>query len=295
MTGGETTDHEVPGEYETIQGAIEVAWPGHQVSVGPGTYQEAIDFLGKAISVVGTGGQTVTTIDATGLGTSAVTCANGEGANSLLQGFTVTGGSCSDGGGLLCNCTSPTVTDCLFQGNIVTGCGGGVLSYGGTPAFTGCLFENNSAWAGGGFYGENAAPVLDGCSFSDNGATYGGGAALNAAVFGGAEVAIDTTLFEGNTANLGGGLLVNQCSPTIVFCDFKQNIGLYYGGGAYLLGGSQPLIDGCRFNANLAGVNGWGILSASSLPLVRYSIFNGNQPNHIAGPWQSGGWNLFGL
>ncbi len=295
MTGGETTDHEVPGEYETIQKAIDVAVPGHQVSVAPGTYGEALDFLGKAITMVGTGGQTVTTIDATGLGSSTVTCVSGEGAGSVLQGFTITGGIVSDGGGLFCNGTSPTVTDCLFQGNVVTGCGGGVLTFGGSPTFTDCRFEGNSAWAGGGLYGESAAPMLHGCSFTENDATYGGGVALNASVLGGIEVVLDATTFEANTANLGGGLLVNQCSPVITSCDFAQNIGIYYGGGAYLLGGSQPLIDGCWFGLNLAGIDGGGILSANSLPLIRFSTFGGNQPNHISGPWQNGGWNLFSL
>ena len=55
-------------------------------------YPEAIDFLGKAITVRSSGGAAVTTIDGTGA-FHVVQCVSGEGADTELDSFTVTGGN----------------------------------------------------------------------------------------------------------------------------------------------------------------------------------------------------------
>ncbi|MFB3138923.1 MAG: hypothetical protein ACE10B_06860, partial [Phycisphaerales bacterium] len=56
----------VPGDYRTIQEAIDAAMDGDEVEVHPGTYFETIDFLGKAITVRSSDGPQVTIIDASG-------------------------------------------------------------------------------------------------------------------------------------------------------------------------------------------------------------------------------------
>lgn len=102
-----------PGQ--SIQAAIDHAIDGDRVLVQPGVYNEAIDFRGKAIEVIGLGGPLGTTLDATGLNTSVVKFQNGEGPASLLQGFTVTGGK-GPGAGIGA-IGSPTVLDCVIKGN----------------------------------------------------------------------------------------------------------------------------------------------------------------------------------
>ena len=62
------------GAYSTIQGAIAAAAPNDEIIVGPGTYAETIDFLGKAITVRSSGGAEVTILDGTGLNGSVVRC-----------------------------------------------------------------------------------------------------------------------------------------------------------------------------------------------------------------------------
>src|SRR5262245_23678148 len=83
----------VPGDQPTIQAGINVAASGDTVLVAPGSYSESIDFMGKAIAVQSSGGALATTITATGLGTSTVKFISGEGGDSVLDGFTVTGGA----------------------------------------------------------------------------------------------------------------------------------------------------------------------------------------------------------
>ena len=154
------------GPKATIQGAIDAAarYEGDQANVAPGTYDEAIDFLGKAITVRSTGGPEVTTIDATGLSASAVSCATGEGADTVLDGFTITGGSATYGGGMYNQGASPTVTNCTFTRNTATSYGGGMYNYNySSPTVTNCTFTGNSASYGGGIFNGAGSPTVTNC------------------------------------------------------------------------------------------------------------------------------------
>jgi len=84
----------VPGDYPTIQKAIDAAVNDDTVLVAPGTYVENIDFMGKAITVQSEKGPESTILDG-GQQEAVVTFNSGEGYQSILDGFTVTNG---DGG-----------------------------------------------------------------------------------------------------------------------------------------------------------------------------------------------------
>ncbi|MHC4545970.1 MAG: choice-of-anchor Q domain-containing protein [Planctomycetota bacterium] len=123
--------------YETIQCAINNANNGDEIEVAPGTYNEAIDFKGRAIRLYSSSGPAVTTIDAIGLSSSVVTCISGEGLNTILEGFTITGGTGTPddfgqlcGGGMRNENSSPTVTNCIFTSNSAE-FGGGLFNYAG--------------------------------------------------------------------------------------------------------------------------------------------------------------------
>lgn len=90
-SAGAVTYYVNPGE--SIQAAIDDANDGDEIEVAPGTYNEAIDFKGKAMRLYSSGGPDVTIIDATGLSSSVVKCTSGEGLNTILTGFTITGGT----------------------------------------------------------------------------------------------------------------------------------------------------------------------------------------------------------
>jgi hypothetical protein len=89
----------VPADFPSIQAAIDYAADGDTVLVGPGTYVENIDFLGKLITVRSTDGRGVTTIDGGG-GGSVVSFRTGETGESVLDGFTITNGDAFGGGGI---------------------------------------------------------------------------------------------------------------------------------------------------------------------------------------------------
>ncbi|MDP6158341.1 MAG: hypothetical protein QF534_05815 [Phycisphaerales bacterium] len=52
----------VPGDYATIQQAISASFDGDEILVAPGTYNENLDFNGRAITLRSSGGPSVTSI-----------------------------------------------------------------------------------------------------------------------------------------------------------------------------------------------------------------------------------------
>ena len=120
----------VPGDHGTIQQAISVCSDRDVVVVGPGTYFETVNFLGKNIVVTSAdpGDPEIvaaTIIDGNGEG-SVVTFENGETAEAVLTGFTISGGYGTAettipgaeyvfwGAGIYCRNSSPTI-----KGNVI--------------------------------------------------------------------------------------------------------------------------------------------------------------------------------
>ncbi len=160
------------GPGDSIQDAIDVAMDGDEIIVAPGTYFETIDFIGKAIWLHSSDGADVTTIDGTG-NFHVVQCVSGEGPDTVLDGFTVTGGdadgTCPDncrGGGMFNDGSSPTVTNCTFKGNTALVQGGGMYNLdSSSPTVTNCTFIGNT---GSGMFNFACSPTVTNCTFSGN-------------------------------------------------------------------------------------------------------------------------------
>jgi len=239
----------VPGDFPDIQSAIAHAstTDGDVIEVAPGVYTEAIDFLGKAITVIGTDGAGATTIDATGESTSVVTCANGEGPDSILEGFTITGGIGTEvdnggaferhGGGMYLFDTSPTVRNCRFQANTAD-LGGGMHLDNSDGSVTNCLFDGNTSDSGAGMYARfDSAPILINCTFADNDAPFGFGGGL---MVDASSPVIINGVFWGNTDADGGGtpaqIRLGSGTPSITYCciedDDPNDASIPFGGAA---------------------------------------------------------------
>jgi serine protease len=183
FTGAQAATFTVPGSSATIQGAILLAAAGDTILVSPGTYPEAINFLGKNLTLRSVGGPTVTTIAAPPMAT-VVLFVSSEGPAAVLDGFTISGGN-------------PGFTPPNF------GSGGGVYIYGASPTISNNIIAANSASTGGGIQVSFGSPVLTGNTFSDNHATsFGGGVSLG----GNGTAVVSSNLFTGNVAGSGSAI-----------------------------------------------------------------------------------------
>jgi hypothetical protein len=78
-------------EFTTLTDAVDAADSGDTIHVAPCTYVEQLDFKGRAIHILGTGGPSVTTIQGPGE-VPVVEVHRGEGPGTILEGFTLTNG-----------------------------------------------------------------------------------------------------------------------------------------------------------------------------------------------------------
>jgi parallel beta-helix repeat protein len=269
--------------YIEIQRAINEANNGDEIEVAPGTYNEAIDFKGKAVRLYSSSGPAVTTIDAIGLSSSVVTCMSGEGPNTILEGFTITGGTGSlddfgqlCGGGMRNENSSPTVTNCIFTSNSAE-FGGGLFNYAGNAMVSDCTFTANtvSRW-GAGLYNNNSSPTVTNCTFSGNEADQNGGGMYNRE---GSSPTVTNCIFTGNTSSAGGGMCNHSSSIAVTNCEFSGN-SAGYGAGMWNYG-SSPTLTNCTFSTNAGGSVGGMYNEAGSNPTVTNCILWGDTPNEI--------------
>jgi len=259
----------VPGDYPTIQGAIDASSDGDLIQVSSDTfYEDSLNPGGKAITIQGTlnrGGNLATKIDAQQNG-SVFRFDSGEGLDTVIKDLVLTGGSASYGGGIECFNSSPTITNCTFLNNTATS-GGGMYNSGSSPDLNGCLFEHNTASYGGGMRNQSSSPTLVNCIFAGNIAEgifgYGGGMANYYS-----NPVIESCVFENNTViTQGGGAYNYKCTPTLadsIICGNTPN--QVYPEGSFTDGGGNTIEDDCSVCSG--DINGDGHVGVDDLLAV---------------------------
>lgn len=261
----------VPADFPTIQQAIGAASDGDVVLVAPGTYVENLNFLGKSISVVSSGGAAVTTVDGNGAG-GVIQFSSGENEATLLEGFTLTNGNAPDGGGIFCLNSSPRIVSCVISDNFAADDGGGIYCFdsgaplpGGsasTPLIDSCIVRNNSCGDdGGGLLCSVSSPRIIGSWFEGNSSAGGSPNPNGGGIHtrDGATPIIDRCYFLGNHAEQGGGAI--RCfssSPTITNCVIIANTSDANGAGIRVYS-SSPIITNCTIYGNSALGSGGGV------------------------------------
>jgi hypothetical protein len=225
------------------------------VDVHPGTYFETIDFSGWDLEVVAVGGRTLTTIDAEGTGT-VVTANSGEPDTALLQGFTITGGSAENGGGLdlgsadlggaLHVLSNEIMGNEAVNDGVQGGFGGGIRMLFSDSVIEDNLIHDNDASLDG---------PEEGCD--------GGGIA---AVFGAPEI-IDNQI-TGNVAGDGGGIWLAKSDALVVNNLVAGNVARDQGG------------DGDHDGGQGGGIN---LQVATDDTLVANNVIADNEADAIGG------------
>jgi hypothetical protein len=261
-----TSTLNVPGDFATIQAAIDAAAPGDTVLIAAGTYHERIDFEGKAITVASASGPGSTVIDG-GANGRVVNFSNGEGRGSILRGFTVRNGSELEGvpgAGIRVFRADPTIQGNLITSNIACGDGGGISVEEAAPFIQGnVITSNDGSWlcTGGGGGGisilsnslDSANPQIVGNAIEGNRAYWGGGILLNGA----GTVTIDDNVITGNTSSDNGGGIwdIGPTNAIVVQNLIANNRSAAFGGGVW--GGGELVANTFAGNAAQEGSAVW--------------------------------------
>jgi len=268
---------------KTIQRGIDLANDGMTVLVADGTYIEFdIDFTGKAITVQSSGGAANCTVDCNSAGRGFF-FGSGETSSSVLDGFTIVNGyvDSADGGGILCDGTSPTIRNCIIK-SCSAGVGGGVsCQNSASPLITDCVITQNEVTNnGGGIVCNSSSPTITNCSIADNYASANGGGIVCVS----SSPTITNCTITGNGASgNGGGVFCDLSSPTITNCTIADNNASANGGGIYFSSSSTAVMNNCILWGNTAtnGNQGW-IEDAGSTVTMNHCCF-ANGPNDGGG------------
>lgn len=187
----------VPTDHGTIQDALTAAANGDEIIVSPGIYYENLDFLGKAVRLASTDPYDPAVVASTIIDgsmpvdpnqASIVSFLNGEGPDSILEGFTLQNGrgrrdwtittwrttfdeENADGGAVFCRQASPTIRKNVIINNSVTYGGAGVFCHNNaSPLVEDNHFENNFAGLyGAGVFGRvSCSPTIRRNTFVNN-------------------------------------------------------------------------------------------------------------------------------
>ncbi len=273
------TTHDVPGQFPTIQAAIDAALSGDSVRVAPGTYVETLDYRSLSLRVFSSGGPLVTTIDGAQAGSVVTVSGTGTGPGTSLEGFTITGGRAvmlsgrPTGGGVYCFESTLELHACILVDNVGSsggGAGGAHVAMG-SLHLERCTFRANQGgptgfrWGAGGVNASQATLTLDECDFIAN-------------------VGGDSLPSSDYTWGGPGGLAARSSTLEVFRCRFDDNLGgrgrsSGYGGAGAITSETFSLIDQCEFRGNRGGdgerLGGAGALYMNR-PRVRDCLFVGN-------------------
>ncbi len=268
----------VPADQPTIQAGINIAQNGDTVLVDDGIYKGEgnvnIDFKGKRITVKSRNGAVETIIVCEEkTGTVGFNFNNNEKDTSVLEGFTIRNGFHDMAGGILVEYSSPTINNCVIEGNTEK-TGIGIWCYNSDPIITGCIVTHSSygihTW---GVEYENLVklieddlqPIIKDCTISNN-------SGVGISCLQDVNVSIENCTIINNDKR--GIKFIYFASGDITNCHITQNSG----GGLECVEYSRMTIKDSRIDHNTAK-NGGGI---SRGPTSRLNVTNSLIVNNTA-------------
>jgi hypothetical protein len=180
----------------TIQAAIDAVGPGtpRVVAVAAGTYAGPISLRGKDIVLRGAGAATTIVNGTGGFSASVLAFAGGEPATTVVEGFTIRGGT-----------TGTTVGTAPIDFR-----GGAVFARNAAGVIRDCVIEASTSMRGGGLALLDASLLLERCTIRTSAATVdGGGIHIERG-----HLTLAQCEVTGNTAPSAGGILLETTQPT---------------------------------------------------------------------------------
>jgi hypothetical protein len=195
----------VPADRKTIQFGLAAAAGGDTVLVAPGTYYEHDLQMKAGVCLRGETGQAADVIVNAQQAGRVLYC-QGVGADTRIEGLTLTGGALTTyGGGIYCSSASPMITGCVVTGNFAEAGGSGVYCVHSNPVITDCsIWGNLQSVDGGALYLSSSSPILTRCLLAGNRAQIWGGAMYAAE----SSPVLSHCTVAGNQSISGGGIWI---------------------------------------------------------------------------------------
>ncbi len=288
----------VPGDYPTIQAALNAANSADIVLVATGTYYENIFWpTTNGIKLLSQTGADNTIID--GSNNSVVLTilgATGIDTTTVIDGFKIQNGTAEAGGGITCNNASPLIKNCIITNNdgggmqftnslavirnseISNNSGSGIkcLDNSNLTISDVNICDNTSYYSGGGISFNESSPSLDNVSIIGNSVVgdedYGGSGCgvycnmysnpslSNVIIYNNSII----TSYYGNSSQ-GGGIYIGwHCSPNLTNVIINNNLATRppgmqsRGGGVYMGGHCNPTFLNVIIANNSANISAPG-------------------------------------
>ena len=286
----------VPGDYSQIHDAVQACAVGDTVLVAAGTFNDcthptegpestpACVIMKSGVTLRGAGPE-ATIIDAQGLGRGIfiefvdncrvenlqVTNAYAEvyGAGILIRNVDATVEindvrvtTCTDGGVICIDNSSPTLRRVTMDHNFAKQGGGLAIEENSSPQVIDCTVDQNEAPSGAGvFVRNNCAPTFSDCFITNN-----------------------TIAPPEVTNTYGGGISIQSSTPTITGCEIRGNTGNGFGGGVAYNDASAGLMEDCLImdNNNIdSNGQGGGVFISGSSPVLRHLLIVDNTASGV--------------
>ena len=260
----------VPADQPTIQAGIDSASGGDTVLVAPGTYLENINFSGRAILLISSGGRDVTFIEQATSGIPIITFDSAEDSTSVVDGFTVR--NTRESWGIHCDGGSPIIQNCDVSFCINIGDGAGIWCANSAAKVRHNRIHNNQGGITGGGVGGTGVQGLE-ISHNEiynNSCGHGSGIGF----LGASNSLIHHNLISGNTTFGYGSIYIIYGSD----CEIANNTIVGNTKGISLLGGG----GGITIHSNIVVSNDMDGI-ASDATTVDYNDVWNNNPNYSGG------------
>lgn len=278
----------VPDDFDTIQEAIVGVGSGETIVVRSGTYGENIDFLGKAIILVSESGAATTTIDGSSGNSCVVKFTGGEGPSTVLEGFTIKGGTGNNlgsnqryGGGIYIYDSSPTIRDNVITLNTANQGGGGICcDWVSDATIMGNTITFNTSKHGPGIGVRDwSDPLITGNVIDDNSLVGVDGNGGGIWIYNGSAPTVKNNTINSNSAASGGGIYcMTSCSPLIESNSITHNNAtVENGGGISCLNYSPAKIINNIIAHNWTNLRGGGVFTHTSKAVLTNSTIVYNE------------------
>ncbi len=272
---------ETCGPKPSIRSAILLATDGDEIVVADGVYvglqNSNQGFYGASIHLRSANGPANCIIDVGGWLSGFYFHAN-EGPDAIVDGFTITGGHATNGGGLRCAGASPTFQNCMFIENNANDRGAGVFcSDDGHPTLINCVFRGHYSAVGGTIACDGGSVTLVDCQLAESTTDLHGAAVRVDA----GTISLERCLIENNAAaEIGGAAYVASGELVLRNSVLRFNSAGTFGGGVALVGGSATAVN-CTMTRNDAQTYGGGVYSDNGAVVLGNCILWDDSPEEI--------------